>query len=205
MIVWISRELGAGGGTLGDALSKALDATLLDERTIIAELSRRAGVSSDYLAQRVERPPTLGQTLTTELARTGAMLPTGTPLPLSEEAIIDSVRELIVEHASMGNVVVIGFGGVSMLAGRSLGVRILRILLQAGRTWRTEQLSRRFRIGLEEARRHIDETDDARASYQRHYFNIDLYDSHQYDLVLNTETLGVELTIELAKKAALAS
>lgn len=205
VIVWISRELGAGGGTVGEALAKALDATLLNERSIIAELTKREGFSSDYLEHAIERPPTLGQSLTTDLARASAMLPIGTPWRLPEETIIESVRDLIIEHAATGNLVVIGFGGVSMLGGRSPGVRIVRLLLHAGRTWRIEQLSRRFGIGLEAARRHIDETDDARVRYQRHYFNSDLYDCRQYDLILNTETLGFDLAIDLAKKAVRAA
>ena len=51
MIVSISRELGAGGGTLGEALARALSAALLDERWFIAELTARYQFSSDYLAE----------------------------------------------------------------------------------------------------------------------------------------------------------
>ena len=52
MIVSISRELGAGGGTLGEALSTTLDAALLDERWFIEQFTARYQYSSDYLERR---------------------------------------------------------------------------------------------------------------------------------------------------------
>ena len=45
-------------------------------------------------------------------------------------------------------------------------------------------------------------TDEARLRFQRHYFNTDLYDSRLYDLVLNSEALGLETTVALATQAA---
>jgi hypothetical protein len=55
VIVSISRELGAGGGTLGEALARELDATLLDERWFIAQLADRYQFSSDFLSRTLEQ------------------------------------------------------------------------------------------------------------------------------------------------------
>jgi cytidylate kinase len=75
-------------------------------------------------------------------------------------------------------------------------------LLRAGRAWRIEQLARRYGITADEARARIERIDEARLRFQRHYFNTDLYDSRQYDLVLNSEMLGLEVTTALATRAA---
>ncbi len=56
--------------------------------------------------------------------------------------------------------------------------------------WRVAQLAQRYAIDADEARRRIERTDDARARFQKHYFDSDIYDCRQYDLVLNTESLG---------------
>ncbi|MHB8153082.1 MAG: cytidylate kinase family protein, partial [Bacillati bacterium] len=59
MIIMISRQFGAGGLSVGEALAAAIGAELLDERTIIAELASRGGFSAEYLQRIDEKPPTL--------------------------------------------------------------------------------------------------------------------------------------------------
>lgn len=201
MIVSISRELGAGGGTLGDALSKAIGATLLDERWFISQLSERYQYSSDYLESRLERPPKFGESLISTLARATAMVPGASTLQMPDEQIIDAVRALVLEQAKSGHCVVIGHGGVSMLGWRPTNIPVLAILLQAGKEWRVEQLARRFSISREEAAKRIKATDEARQRYQQHYFNAHMYDCALYDLVLNTEVLGLENAVTLATSA----
>jgi cytidylate kinase len=202
MIVSISRELGAGGGTVGDAVAKALGAVLFDERTILAELSRRLDFSSDYLEKTVERPPTLGQILISNLARSAAMMEVADVYQTREEEIIDTVRAIVLEQAAGGHVVVIGHGGVSLLGWRPEKLLVLSILLQAGMAWRVEQLARRYKLDAAGARQMIKRTDEARVAYQKHFFDANMYDSKLYDLVFNTERLGLELATSLAIAAA---
>ena len=204
MIVSIARELGAGGGTLGDALAKALGAALLDERWFIAQLTERYQFSSDYLERTLERPPKFGESLIATLARATAMVPGASTLQMPDEQIIDAVRALVLEQAQNGHVVIIGHGGVSMLGWRPTNIPVLSILLQAGREWRIEQLARRYGIAREDAMRRIKTTDEMRVRYQQHYFNANMYDCALYDLVLNTEVLGLESSVALATTAVLA-
>jgi cytidylate kinase len=203
MIVSVARELGAGGLSVGEAIAGALGAPLLDERAFIEILSRRHGLAPEIIAERIERPPSAGELLISDLAAATAMLPIPAVQVHSAEFIIDTVRETVIERARAGHVVVIGHGGVSLLGWRPDGIAVLAILLRAGRVWRIEQLARRYSITNDEARRRIERSDDARTRYQRHYFDSDVYDSRQYDLVLNTESLGVDLTISLATSVAI--
>jgi len=201
MIVSISRELGAGGGTLGEALAGALDAALLDERWFIAQLTERYRFSNDYLERTLEQPPRFGESLIATLARATAMVPGASTLQMPDEQIIDAARTMVLEQARSGHVVVIGHGGVSMLGWRPTNIPVLSILLQAGRDWRIEQLARRYDIERAEAARRIKKTDEARVRYQQHYFNAHMYDCGLYDLVLNTEVLGLENAVALATSA----
>jgi cytidylate kinase len=171
----------------------------------IERLANRHGVSTKFLGASVERPPTFGETLIADLARASAMLPFNTEWRMPDDPIIDRVRAIVFECAEEGHVVVIGHGGVSLLGWRPAGVRVLAILLQAGTDWRIDQLARRCAIDHTEAARRIARTDDARKRYLRHYFDIDMYDSRQYDLILNTERLGLDLAIALATQAARAA
>ncbi|HXP93230.1 MAG TPA: cytidylate kinase-like family protein [Candidatus Binatia bacterium] len=201
MIVSISRELGAGGGTVGEAVAAALGAKLLDERAMLDELARRLRFSPDALEQSVERPPTLGETLIANLARSAAMMEGTEVYQTREEEVIETVRSIVLDYAEHGDVVVIGHGGISLLGWRPATPVVLSILLKAGQQWRIEQLARRFSIDIEEARRRIKRTDEARVAYQKHFFRTNIYDVKQYDLVIDTERLGLDLTISLATSA----
>jgi cytidylate kinase len=202
MIVSIARELGAGGRTVGEALAAALGAPLLDERSFIDELSKRHGLAPEFVEQHIERAPNAAERLISDLAAATAMLPIPLTYPQPAEIIVDTVREVVLEHAQRGHVVVIGHGGVSLLGWRPAGIPVLAILLRAGRAWRIEQLARRYDISREEARARVERTDEARVRYQKHYFDSDLYDSRQYDVALNTESLGLDLAIAIATSAA---
>jgi cytidylate kinase len=202
MIVSIARELGAGGRTVGEALAAALGAPLLDERSFIDELSTRHGLAPEFVEQHIERAPNAAERLISDLAAATAMLPIPLTYPQPAEMIVDTVREVVVEHAQRGHVVVIGHGGVSLLGWRPAGIPVLAILLRAGRAWRIEQLARRYNVSPDEARARVQRTDDARVRYQKHYFDSDLYDSRQYDVALNTESLGLELAIAIATSSA---
>ena len=201
MIVSIARDLGAGGRTVGEAVAAALGAPLLDERTFVAELSMRYGVAPEFVADRMERAPSVGERLIADLAAATAMLPLPVTRP-ADEPVVDMVRNVVIDYAGRGHVVVVGYGGISLLGWRPSGTTTLAILLRAGRAWRIEQLARRYAIDREEARRRIARTDEARARYQKYYFDNDVYDSRQYDLVLNTESLGLELAVAVASNVA---
>ncbi|HEV3085596.1 MAG TPA: cytidylate kinase-like family protein [Candidatus Elarobacter sp.] len=202
MIVSIARELGAGGRTVGEAIAAALGAPLLDERVFIDELSQRSGLTPDFVEQHIERAPNAAERLISDLAAASAMLPIPITYPQPAELIVETVREIVLEHAAKGDVVVIGHGGVSLLGWRPAGIPVLAILLRAGRAWRIDQLARRYGIERDEARARIERTDEARVRFQKHYFDSDLYDSRQYDVVLNTESLGLDLAIAIATSAA---
>lgn len=205
MIVMISRELGAGGGSVGEALARSLDASLLDERAIIKEISERVRLAPEDMERGLERPPSIGQLLISNLARSSAML-AGTEMldfvQLPEESIPEMVREIVLAHARDRNVVTVGHGGRSLMGWKPPGVTLLAILLRAGADWRVEQLARRVGISRDEARKRIKRTDEDRMRYQQHYFHSDLYDCTLYDLVVNTEALGIENAIELCELVA---
>jgi cytidylate kinase len=202
VIVSISRELGAGGRSVGEAVAAALGAPLLDERSMLDQLAARVGMPAAFVAERLERPPSTGQRFIADLAAATAMVPYTTTWQQPDESIIEAVREVVLEHVAAGDVVVIGFGGPALLEWEDAEIPRLAILLRAGRAWRIEQLARRYGIDPLEAERRIARTDEARSRYQRHYFRSDLYDSRQYDLVLCTETLGLEPAATIATRVA---
>ena len=204
MIVSISRELGAGGLTVGEAVAAALGARLLDERAVITSLSERLGLTEEYVADIVERPRKLTEGLLIDLAVEAAMFGYAPPYRPTDRELITAARKLVLDAAREGHVVVIGQGGVGLLRSVDRAEKLL-ILLHASRNWRIDEVALRFGIDATEARRRVDRVDKARALYLERYFNINMYEARDYDLVLNTEYLGLETACATACAVARAA
>jgi CMP/dCMP kinase len=200
MIVSISRELGAGGLTVGEAVARALHAQLLDERTIVGVLTDRLGLAESYVAETVERPRGLGGLLV-DVAYASAMLGRHREYRPTDEQLLEAARGLVTETAAQGDVVVIGHGGPVLFRPFERTQKLM-ILLYAGVEWRIAQVAERFAIDRNEARRRVERVDAARARYFQQNFGIDPYEARDYDLVLNTESLGLENAISVACSVA---
>jgi cytidylate kinase len=204
MIVSISRELGAGGLTVGEAVAKALGAELLDERKVIGILASRLGLSENYVAGTVERPRKFAEELLIDIAYASAMLVGQQVFRPNDEELIAAARAVVTETAERGHVVVIGHGGPALLQ-RFERADKLTILLHASPAFRVAQVAQRLGLDEEEARRRVERVDRARALYLQRHFDLHLYEARNYDLVLNTEFLGLENAAAMACASATAA
>ena len=200
MIVTIQRELGAGGLSVGEALAADLGATLLSERTIIESLCDRGGFTAEYLAKIDERPPTAASSFMSDLARASALVQ-AMEWRSTEHTVVDEIRTLVLENAQRGHVIVVGHGGRALLHGMVDRSDLFSILLHAHKEWRIEQVRKRWDLSGDEAAERVRRTDELRRKYLQHFFAADLYDARAYDLVLDTERVGVETAIEIARSA----
>jgi cytidylate kinase len=197
MIVAISRELGAGGLSVGEAIAAELGASLLDERTLIAELAQRGGFSAEYLSRVDEAPPSLVSTFMHDIARATALVQ-AMDVRSTEHAVHDEIRGIVMQRAAQGSVVLIGHGGAHLLGQDVRRKDVFSLLLHAGRAWRIGQVMERFQIGRTEAEQRVRQTDELRRRYVQHFFSTDIYDAHNYDLVLDTERVGIAAAISIA-------
>jgi cytidylate kinase len=197
MIVAISRELGAGGLSVGEAIAAELGASLLDERTLIAELAERGGFSAEYLSRVDESPPSLASTFMHDIARATALVQ-AMDVRSTEHAVHDEIRGIVLQRAAQGSVVLIGHGGAQLLGQHVRRKDVFSLLLHARRAWRIGQVMERFQIGRPEAEQRVRQTDELRRRYVQHFFSTDIYDAHNYDLVLDTERVGIAAAISIA-------
>lgn len=204
MIVTIQRELGAGGLSVGEAIAEDLGATLLSERAIIESLCERGGFTASYLEKIDERPPTAASSFMTDLARATALVQ-AMEWRSTEHTVVDEIRTLVVERAENGHVVVVGHGGPQLLKGIVPPENVFSIMLHAHRTWRIRQVQKRWSLSLEEATERVRRTDELRKKYLQHFFAADLYDARAYDVVIDSERVGLEAAVELARSAVRAA
>lgn len=96
--------------------------------------------------------------------------------------------------------------GLSVILGRGAAYALppentLRIFVVESRAGRIERLRMAKGLGLEEASRRIDYEQDQRLRFVRHHFGLDADDASHFDLVVNTESLGITSAALLVRRA----
>ncbi len=200
----ISRPEGAGGAEVGRIVSERLGFAYVDEE-IVAAAAAKGGISAADVADEEQRKRALGRLLQ-EIGR-GASIESyglgGMVWPLREEATPDGIRALIQqaieETAARGDVVIVSHAASHALAGRE---GVLRVLVTASPDTRARRLADARGLEPKEAAQAVKEADTARADYLRRFYGISAEAATQYDLVVNTDVLGVERAAALVAAAA---
>lgn len=202
--VCISRPEGAGGADVGRLVSERLGFSYIDEE-IVAAAAAKGGISAADVADEEQRKRMLGRLLQ-EIGR-GAAAEThglgGIAWPIGDEVTPDAIRgliqEAIEEVAVRGDVVIVSHAASHALAGRD---GILRVLVTASPDTRAQRLAEKRGLAAKEATKVVKEADAGRADYLRRFYGISAEAPTQYDLVVNTDVLGVERAAELVAAAA---
>lgn len=96
-----------------------------------------------------------------------------------------------------GHAIIVGRGASMMLPPHDC----LRVLLVAPLEVRIDNVVRKFNVPREDARRRIINRESDRRAYVRRYFNADMTDPLLYDIVLNTEGVGMDASSEIMVSA----
>lgn len=189
MIVTISREYGAAGRAVTRALAERLGYRLLDDDLPVV-VAARLGTSLAAVESVENRTPNFGERLLRSLSTAvpEAFAPTPEVEDLSE-ATRRAIEGLIRDAAAGGNVVIVG-----RVANVVLGRRpdLLRVFLYAPLAWRAAHIAQSLHCSEAAARAEIARVDAGRRAYARERYDFEWGDPHQYDLVLDVSTFGVE-------------
>src|SRR6059036_1959598 len=193
-VITITRQYASGGSEVARLVAAALGWDVIDNE-FVDEVARRAGLPPDAVAQRDERAPGLLERLARTLAAGSPETFIATvgvsrvePLP-DEAALVRLTERVIAEAAAHGRIVLVGRGAQAVLAQRP---DALHAYVVAGKPWRMRLAVERLGVIPEDAERVLDETDRRRDQYVRTYYGRPRQDVVNYDLVLNTEKLGIE-------------
>jgi hypothetical protein len=190
-VVCISRTLAAGGEDIGQRVARSLGYRYADEE-IIVRAAEQAGVPKETVEQ-AEHPPGLIGRVLENLGRTpiepemwvgGAMLPN--PPSAGYEGLI---KQVLVETASEGNVVIVAHGASLALAGRD---GVLRVLVTGSPSVRAQHVAEHANVDVKEAAKAVEASDKARRDYLRHFYDIRDESPLHYDLTINSDTITPE-------------
>jgi len=205
VIVTISREYGAAGLAVADAVARTLHFELVTD-DLPAVVAARLGASTEEVAARVDSDASLSERVLTGLgAATPELVSTSAPR-VGEDFDEDVRREIdaaIRDRAGRGDVVILGRIANAVLAGEP---NLLRVFLTAPREWRIARLMETFHFTREAAIEELERTDAARRRVAKDRYQIVWGDPRYYDLILDTSRFGIEgaaaLIVAAAKAAA---
>ena len=196
MIITLSRQLGAGGGEVAQAVADRLGWSVIDNE-VIDEVAARAGMPTEEVAERDERAPgfieRLARTLATAMPEFVA--PEGGTLPdLTEERLVKVTERVVADLAAQGEVVLVGRAAPAVLATHP---NALHVKVVAPVAYRAARLAERDGIDLKQAETQIQDVDGNRGRYHKRYYGRDWDDPANYDLVVNTGRLGIEGAVDV--------
>ena len=191
-VITITRQYASGGAAVARQVATALGWTVIDNE-FVDEVARRAGLAPAAVAVREERAPGLLERLARTLAVASPELfvsADAVPRAGPDEATIVRLTErIITEAAAHGRAVLVGRGAQALLAQRA---DALHVYVVASQPWRIRLAVERLGVEPADATRVLAETDHQRDQYVKTHYGRQRQDVVNYDLVVNTERLGID-------------
>lgn len=186
-IVTVSREPGSGGRILAGKLADKLGIDIFHQE-VINEIAKSADVSEKLLETLDERGLSILEDWISSLVYDRHLWP---------DEYLQHLMKVIGTIGKHGRAVVVGRGANFVLPlEKRFSVRIV-----APQSWRIQNVSKEFDISVEEAKRRVMRTESDRRAFIRKYFNADIADPTNYDLVINTATLNVDDAVNVISSA----
>lgn len=200
-VITVSRMFGSGGSILAADVARALGWTLVDA-AFVEGIANRLGRTPASVEAMEERLPSLAERLADAFAFGASEVVSaslGTPMPPTEERLLEVTRRVIDDTLARGPAVLVGRGAQSYLRERQ---DALHILCCAPHESLVERVMQREGIPREEADGLVREKNRQRHEYVRRYWNRDWLAPGNYHLCVNTAWLGLDAASDLVIRVA---
>jgi cytidylate kinase len=188
--ICIGREAGAGAGAIARVVGQRLGWKVFDHELLEA-IAHRMELPIDDVRSFDELAPSAVQDW---------LLPLREEHYAPQEAYLDHLAKLIEAIGRAGESVLVGRGAGFMLPRETtLSVRIVAPLRV-----RSLRLAERMGVSVRTARRAAKDLDRRRAQFDRTMHRMDSADPHNYDMVLDSSSLSLEITAEVIVQAVVA-
>ena len=186
-IVTLSREPGSGGRIIASRLAEKLKIDIFHQE-VIHEIAKSADVSEKLLETLDERGLSTLEHWISSLVHERHLWP---------DRYMQHLLKVIGTIGKHGRAVIVGRGANFLLPSeKRFAVRIVAPL-----AWRIENVTKEFDMSPENAKRRVMRTDSDRKAFIRKYFNADIADPNNYDLVINTATLKLDDAVNVISAA----
>ena len=196
VVLTISRELGSGGGYIGQAVARRLGLKYVD-REILQEAARLLDVE-DHDLERLEERVSTFWTRTAQVFSLGGPDVTYVPPTLRavyEEDLFRVESRIIQEIAAHDSAVIVGRGGFHVLRDHP---GLVSVFVHAPEAWRAERIRTTGGVSdLVSALEILRRSDRDRARFIQSMTGLAWQDAHLSHLCLDTSKLGLDAAIDL--------
>jgi cytidylate kinase len=186
-IITVSREPGSGGRIIATRLAEKLGIAIFHQE-VINEMAKSADVSKKLIETLDERGLSTLEDWISSLVHKRHLWP---------DRYMQHLMKVVGTIGKHGHAVVVGRGANFILPPeKRFSVRIV-----AAQARRINNVAKEFDISAEDAKRRVIRTESDRRAFIRKYFNADIADPTNYDLVVNTATLNVNDAVKVISSA----
>ena len=195
-VITIRGQLGSGAPEIGKIVAVKLDLDYVD-REIIADVAAHLKWSKTGIEQKEKPPGTIWGRIAESLAKTYPIdtegdLWTHTPtweMVMDDDHYVEGLKSVIKELAANNSIVIRGRGSQFILKDYPGAFHILMV---APLEVRIKRVMADLKIDEDNARKEINRFDGSRRQFTKRYFNAELEDPLNYDMVLNSSHLSFE-------------
>ena len=182
-VVTVSREPGSGGRIVAQRLSARLGFEVFHQE-VLHEMAERAEVSKQLLATLDERGLSILEDWISSLVYDRHLWP---------DQYLQHLMNVVGTIGKHGRAVVVGRGANFILPPEQR----FRVRITGSQKLRIENVARNFDLSQADAKRRVIKTESNRKAFIRKYFNADIADPTNYDIVINTDTLTVDNAVDI--------
>ena len=194
--ITVTRMFGSGGSDVAARIASQLGWSLFDNAVVDA-VAERSGLTPAEVSAQEEHVPSLVERLASALSLgSPEILPPvpDSPVQTTEEQIVAVTGKVIEEAVQHGPAVFVGRGAQCLLASRS---DALHVFCYASPEKLIENAIHRRGVSPADAERRVRDENRHREQYVRRHWSRDWRRPENYDLWLNTGTLGIEAAADL--------
>lgn len=185
-IITISREFGSGGRTIGKMAAEQLGIPCYDSE-LIHQIALESGFTENYIKDAGEYAP--GGFLASALTNRAFG-------PTNEDYLWQIQQKIITELAEKGPCVIVGRCADYILRDKA---DCLKVFIHADMAYRAERIVKVYGERAESPEQRLKEKDRRRAAYHRFYTNMKWGHAQNYNLTLDSGTLGIEKCVEIIR------
>ena len=185
IIITISREYGSGGRYIGKMIAQKLGIKLYDKEFVL-KLAESTGLSAEYIENNEQRRKAL------ESLNNGYY----SGLTNADELFIKE-SELIKEVSQKESCVIVGRCADFILKDNK---NVIKIFVDSSMENKVKRATTYYHLNNENAKKEIIRINKLRANHYKYYTEKDWNDPSNYDICINSDSLGIENCVDLICK-----
>ena len=189
-IITISREFGSGGRTIGRMVAEKLGYAFYDKE-LVKKIAVESGLHEDFVEQNGEYASAKNwfsyvfQSMGTQGVMNGMSM---------DDFLWAMQRKVITDLAEQGNCVIVGRCADFILKDRT---DTLNVFVHADKKARAERIVRLYGMTEKSPEKRLDEKDQRRKVYFKHYTDQVWGMSQNYDLSLDSGVIGIQKCVDI--------